>query len=242
MTSPLTVDLGPRAEHDPLARQLCRRVTQNVSAGGAAREFARMWGTVVIVRRTWVEQGGSRLRLPELTLRFDYGHLVVHGGRVGRPDVTLWGSDAEVLALGARVPRWARLPLLAPLDSSVRRLQALRVSLLGPRLASVPPPPLPALGERGQAFRLDLEHASEGDGARASTGLAIFGRLSHPRFVYRLARVLAPSDEADRVAAEAEGSVGPASGPEGAEAEGAEAEGAEAEGAQAEEQRAPPSL
>jgi hypothetical protein len=97
----MAVDLGNLAQHDPLALEIKQRVLSHVPGSSAERAFGRMWGTIVIVRRSLGPSVRSSLR--ELTLRFDYGRLVVHDGRVGRPDISLWGTDGQVLALGDAV-------------------------------------------------------------------------------------------------------------------------------------------
>lgn len=102
---PGRVDLSPRAHRDPLSIALRARILENLRCPAVARLFSRMWGTFVVVQKLPHQEraGSGHLRLKELTLRFDYGHLVIHGGRVGRPDVTLWGSFDEVLGIGQRL-------------------------------------------------------------------------------------------------------------------------------------------
>lgn len=156
-----SVDLGPRAQNDPLAREIRRRILRNIQLGRAERSFARMWGTVVIVRRaTHTAKAGSG-RPAELTLRFDYGHLLVHGGRVGRPDVTLWGTDEEVLGLGDEVRSFDDKVGVSALGGLFRRVSALKIAVFGPKSAE-----------------------------NLGSSLNIFGRRSHLRFVYRLAQLL----------------------------------------------------
>lgn len=93
------VDLGQLAAHDPLALEIKRRVLGHRPDHLPGQAFSQMWGTIVVVRRQGPHLLGANLR--ELTLRFDYGHLIIHDGRVGRPDISLWGADADVLSLGA---------------------------------------------------------------------------------------------------------------------------------------------
>src|SRR5687767_2485999 len=94
----MAVDLGKLSQHDPLALEIKKRVLSHLPGTPPERALSRMWGTVIVVRRLSGPLVRSSLR--ELTLRFDYGRLVVHDGRVGRPDISLWGTDAQVLALG----------------------------------------------------------------------------------------------------------------------------------------------
>jgi hypothetical protein len=98
----MAVDLGNLAQHDPLALEIKRRVLSHLPGTPPERAFSRMWGTIIVVRRSPGPLVRSSLR--ELTLRFDYGRLVVHDGRVGRPDISLWGTDSQVLALGQAGP------------------------------------------------------------------------------------------------------------------------------------------
>lgn len=105
------VVLSPPAEKDPLAQELQRRVVANLTKPPVLRSFSRMWATVVIVCRPAVNPDGApasgdaaRLTLDgrgtTLTLRFDYGSLTIHEGRVGRPDITVWGTVDEILSIG----------------------------------------------------------------------------------------------------------------------------------------------
>lgn len=98
------VVLSPLAENDPLAQELERRVLAHLRKPGLLQSFVKMWATVVIVCRP-DEPGRGPLaamdgRGTTLTLRFDYGSLTIHEGRVGRPDVTVWGTAAEILSMG----------------------------------------------------------------------------------------------------------------------------------------------
>src|SRR5690606_16051146 len=95
------VVLSPPAESDPLARELERRVLANLKKPEVRRTFARMWATVVVVCRPSPASAGDGgySRGTTLTLRFDYGILTIHEGRVGRPDITLWGTAEEILGL-----------------------------------------------------------------------------------------------------------------------------------------------
>lgn len=100
--SSVRIDLGRLAERDTLALEIKRRVQAHPVGSLGERALVRMWGTVVVVRRDPPALG---MTLRELTLRFDYGRLVVHDGRVGRPHISLWGTDAEVLSLGEALVR-----------------------------------------------------------------------------------------------------------------------------------------
>lgn len=181
----VSVDLDRAAQSDPLAREIRRRVIAAAARPAVQRQFARMWGTVVLLRRS--EFGcalgspppadlGSRPNLapnrephpgsssnhgsapsPELTLRFDYGTLVIHRGRVGRPDITLFGTDEDILSLGGGASE--ALLERALLGSMSVYLRALRAMSLG--------------GPSGE-------------------GLRIFGRTAHPLFVARLGLLLSP--------------------------------------------------
>jgi hypothetical protein len=128
----LRVELGRRAVDDPLARELRRRIVANLERGKGARAFRRMWGTVVVVATNGARQGGIVVGGEELasqttlTLRFDWGRLMIHEGRVGRPDVTLWGPVESILALGdgPRLPA-ARFGDLLSTAASSRTLRPL---------------------------------------------------------------------------------------------------------------------
>jgi hypothetical protein len=88
------VDLGPGAEHDPLARSLAEIVRANVSREWQRREFARLRGSAAVV----ADDAGTAL-----TLRFDFGRLTIHDGVVGVPDVTIRGTTRDIEAL-TRLP------------------------------------------------------------------------------------------------------------------------------------------
>ncbi len=94
-----------------------------------------MWGTVVVVATSGARPGGASETGEELsnqttlTLRFDWGRLMIHEGRVGRPDVTLWGPVDSILALGdgPKLPtaRWAELMSAAASSRTLRPVWAL---------------------------------------------------------------------------------------------------------------------
>jgi hypothetical protein len=168
--SDLRVELGPRAVDDPVARELRRRITQNLEHGRGVGAFRRMWGTVVIVavlpdgRESDTGETGVANQTT-LTLRFDWGRLMIHEGRVGRPDVTLWGPVDSILELGDG-PALVR-----------RRLGDRFASLLSSRTLS----PL-------WAFTNLLSVPK----------LRVYGLATEGRLVWRLARLLASDDGALR--------------------------------------------
>jgi hypothetical protein len=163
-----SVDLGPRADADPLAREIRRRVVANLEHGGRLRAFQRMWGTVVVVAVLDEAFGAAHTTL---TLRFDWGRLMIHEGRVGRPDVTLWGSPAGILRLGD-LTRWPR-------NSGASQV-ASGLSESAESGASEPP--------RSRVRRWSLRGRFRPDPGQH---LKIYGALRRPRFVLRLARLLA---------------------------------------------------
>ncbi len=169
------VELGRRAEDDPLARELRRRVVANLQRRRFARSFRRMWGTVVIVATrgsgsTLVGDPSNLHDQVTLTLRFDWGRLMIHEGRVGRPDVTLWGPADSILALGEEPlqPRshWGALRRVANSSRTLRPFWAF-----------------------GRALR--------------DRRLRIYGLGVHGRFVWRLVQLLAvdgvPADESPSI-------------------------------------------
>jgi hypothetical protein len=96
------IDVAPGAESLPLAVSLAELVRRNIGRDAAKRaEFDRLRGAVAVVADD---------HLTSLTLRFDFGHLVVHTGVVGVPDITLLGPIAVLEALGALKAR-GLLPL-----------------------------------------------------------------------------------------------------------------------------------
>jgi hypothetical protein len=86
------IDIAPGAESSPLAASLAELVRRNIARDKAARaEFDRLRGAVAIVAD---DEGAA------LTLRFDFGRLVVHTGVVGVPDLTLRGPIDALARLG----------------------------------------------------------------------------------------------------------------------------------------------
>jgi hypothetical protein len=86
------IDVAPGGESQPLARELAELVRANVARNpGKRAEFDRLRGAVAIVADD---------RPTALTLRFDFGRLVIHAGLVGVPDVTIRGSTPALETLG----------------------------------------------------------------------------------------------------------------------------------------------
>jgi hypothetical protein len=95
------ITLSSDAERDELAREIRRRIEANLRNESRRQSFERMWATVVLIASV-PHSAGSRAHPTTLTLRFDYGELTIHAGRVGRPDVTVSGTAAEILGLSTR--------------------------------------------------------------------------------------------------------------------------------------------
>lgn len=91
------IELDPRAEASQLARDLRRRVEHSLRERGRRLAFRRLVGTVVVVCRSSSDRSEPAVPAVTLTLRFDYGKLTIHAGRVGRPDVTIWGTADEIV-------------------------------------------------------------------------------------------------------------------------------------------------
>jgi hypothetical protein len=90
------IDIAPGAESSSLAVSLAELVRRNVTRDRVKRaEFDRLRVAVAIIaddERT------------ALTLRFDFGRLIVHTGVVGVPDLTLSGPTGALERLGALSP------------------------------------------------------------------------------------------------------------------------------------------
>jgi hypothetical protein len=85
------IDLASGAEGLELARDLALLVRENVERDASKRtHFNRLRGSVAII----ADDVGTAL-----TLRFDYGRLIIHEGLVGVPDVTLRGGTAVLQSL-----------------------------------------------------------------------------------------------------------------------------------------------
>jgi hypothetical protein len=169
-----SVVLTLAAEKNALAREVRRRLVSNLADPALLRSFRKMWGTLIIVCREDPYHpppeplGNSAAGT--LTLRFDYGTLTIHEGRVGRPDATLWGSAREILAYNAWrswVPGGVQ-GLLSRLEQGLLRRAAQK----------------PAGGA-------DRASASDTSPTMSSAvGPEVFGRSSHLRLLYRFGRLL----------------------------------------------------
>lgn len=86
------IDVAPGAESQPLAQELSDLVRSNVMRDARKlAAFQKMRGAVAVV----ADDFGTAL-----TLRFDFGRLVVHEGVIGVPDVTVRGSTRLLGSLG----------------------------------------------------------------------------------------------------------------------------------------------
>jgi hypothetical protein len=86
------IDIAPGAENLPLAESLAELVRRNIGRDAAKRaDFDRLRGAVAVV----ADDAGT-----SLTLRFDFGRLVVHTGVVGVPDITFLGPIAVLEGIG----------------------------------------------------------------------------------------------------------------------------------------------
>lgn len=214
VASSFSVDLGPRADADPLAREIRRRVLTKLERGEGLGAFRRMWGTVVLVAVRDDSAGGTTHTT--LTLRFDWGRLMIHEGRVGRPDVTLWGTPESILGLGSwgRLPAWVGrfwFPDLPEESASPSDLAAVDrpgdVGAPRPAPSSADAAVSPFRTWFGKLFRATGNASSPVQSSWSplsidlrrswprrrphSGGLKIYGGARHPRFVWRLARLLA---------------------------------------------------
>jgi hypothetical protein len=85
------VDLAESAEALPLARNLAQLIRQNVASHADKRAlFQSLRGAVAILD----DDVGTAL-----TLRFDYGRLIIHGTVVGVPDLTVRGTAPAIRGL-----------------------------------------------------------------------------------------------------------------------------------------------
>lgn len=169
-----SVDLGPRADANPLAREIRRRIVANLQHGGGLRAFRRMWGTIVILAVSPESSGASTPTT--LTLRFDWGRLMIHEGRVGRPDVTLWGSAEAILALGLRACPWRAWCA----DEAAVTQDAPAVEEGGA-----------LVGKIRRSWSRMLRRGRER--RNLPSDVKIYGLGFRPRFVWRFARLLAPT-------------------------------------------------
>lgn len=126
------IDLAPGAEGIGLAQRLATLIRQNVSRNPRTREaFRRFRGAIALLG----DDSGIAL-----TLRFDFGRLIIHSGIVGLPDVTVLGGHRAIDVLAA-LPRptlgsWfdAVTPgagLRAALDGVARALRSGEVKIYG---------------------------------------------------------------------------------------------------------------
>lgn len=171
------MDLGPRADANPLAREIRRRIVANLEHGGGLRAFRRMWGTIVILA-VGPESSGAPTHTT-LTLRFDWGRLMIHEGRVGRPDVTLWGSAEAILALGLRASPWRAWradPAAVTTD-----VPTAEPSVDGSFAGKI---------RRSWTWALRKGRRARREWPR---DVKIYGLGFRPRFVWRFARLLAPT-------------------------------------------------
>jgi hypothetical protein len=98
------IGFAPGAEDNGLAVWIGQLVSDNLADQAACRrDFSALRAAVALVAPD---------RRLSVTLRFDHGHLTIHDGMVGIPDVTLCG-DYEVLVAVAHIPLSpiGRLPL-----------------------------------------------------------------------------------------------------------------------------------
>lgn len=87
------IDLAPGAEKQPLARKLVEHIRTNVVRDARSRAaFESLRGAVALI----ADDRGTAL-----TLRFDFGRLVVHTGVVGVPDVTIRAATELLESLGS---------------------------------------------------------------------------------------------------------------------------------------------
>jgi hypothetical protein len=103
------IDIAPDAETSPLATLLADVVRRNVSLDtGKRTEFEGLRGSVAVI----ADDHGTAL-----TLRFDFGRMVVHAGVVGVPDITILGPLAALEELG----EWPTRGLLGLAWGELRR-------------------------------------------------------------------------------------------------------------------------
>lgn len=97
----ISIELGKKAASDELVRLLVARISENAQLPHKLRTLRALRGTLVIVEREDIDSGqGSPRRT--LTLRFDFGRVSLQLGRVGRPDLTFWGTREALLLLPSR--------------------------------------------------------------------------------------------------------------------------------------------
>jgi hypothetical protein len=115
------VDLAPGAEDNALAVEMADRIRENVRWPPAARDFAALRSSVLMVAQDLCES---------FTLRFDHGRLTVHDGGVGIPSVTFCG-DADALRRLSDFPlsRLLKIPRFGPFSAEGRTTWGLLANL-----------------------------------------------------------------------------------------------------------------
>lgn len=109
------IELAPGAEDNGFATMLADLVRQNLdSKPHKCGDFDALAGAVAIV----ADDADVAL-----TLRFERGHLTIHDGIVGIPDLTIRGSSDTILAL-SNMPLMTRfgLPIPHPRDKEAVRV------------------------------------------------------------------------------------------------------------------------
>jgi hypothetical protein len=86
-----SITLAPGAEHNGLAQWLAEALTRAVD-GDARGDFDALRAAVAVVAPD---------RRRAVTMRFDHGHVTLHDGMVGIPDVTFCGDYPVLVALAA---------------------------------------------------------------------------------------------------------------------------------------------
>jgi len=113
------VDFAYGTEAVALAQTLADRIRINIDKYQTIRDdFLRMQGSVALV---------SQDTTVALTFRFDHGHVIVHRGVVGIPQITMRGDEAVLRTL-TEIPFGTTLPLpkLAPFFPGWRAWQNVR--------------------------------------------------------------------------------------------------------------------
>jgi hypothetical protein len=111
------IELAPGAEDNGLALMLADLVRQNLDAKPRKKgDFEAIGGTVSIV----ADDADVAL-----TLRFDHGHLTIHDGIVGIPDLTIRGPSDTILAL-SNLPLTTRLGLPLPSPGDREAMKTVR--------------------------------------------------------------------------------------------------------------------
>ena len=107
-----SVGLSPGAEDNELATWLARTIEESVADATTRRDFFAMRAAVAIVALEPGTTPNAPMGRSAVTLRFDHGHLTIHDGVVGVPDMTLCGDREHLLRLAALpISRTFGLPL-----------------------------------------------------------------------------------------------------------------------------------